>query len=293
MAPSNRRERELARLKSERQASRRTTAQQGRRKTSVVVVAVVAAVAVVGGLVALGVGLDGTDGDDQVVTQADDAGADDAADLEGAGATEEPVTEPEPATPGECAYPEQPPAARPVEPPPTGDDVVREGTATMTLDVAMAGQETTLTVQLDAAGTPCTTNALVSLAQQDYFDDTVCHRLVTDGIFVLQCGDPTAMGNGGPGYRYLEELDTAEAVQTYAAGTIAMANTGQPGSTGSQFFINYEESPLPPLYTLVGQVTEGLEAVQAVAAEGTESGAPDGAPAAEARLVSVDASYDG
>ena len=96
----------------------------------------------------------------------------------------------------------------------------------------------------------------MSLAEQGYFDDTTCHRLTTQGIFVLQCGDPTATGGGGPGYSFEDELDGAE---KYPAGTIAMANAG-PDTNGSQFFLVYEDTELPPSYTTFGTIDDaGLE----------------------------------
>src|SRR5690606_14024148 len=108
-----------------------------------------------------------------------------------------------------------------------------------------------------------------------YFDSTSCHRLTTSGIFVLQCGDPTATGTGGPGYSFADELTGSE---TYPAGTLAMANAG-PDTNGSQFFIVYADTSLAPDYTVFGHLDGASTAIVAdVAAEGTASGAPDGAP---------------
>jgi peptidyl-prolyl cis-trans isomerase B (cyclophilin B) len=139
---------------------------------------------------------------------------------------------------------------------------------------------------LDADATPCTVNSFVSLADQGYFDDTTCHRLTTEGIFVLQCGDPTASGAGGPGYSFEDELSGKE---TYRAGTLAMANAG-PNTNGSQFFIVYADSQLPPAYTVFGQVDEsGLKVVTEIADKGTDTGAPDGAPKETVEIRSVTA----
>ena len=105
----------------------------------------------------------------------------------------------------------------------------------------------------------------MSLAEQGYFDDTTCHRLTTKGIFVLQCGDPTATGSGGPGYSFEDELDGSE---KYPAGTIAMANAG-PDTNGSQFFLVYEDTELPPSYTTFGTIDDaGLDVVEEVADAG-------------------------
>jgi peptidyl-prolyl cis-trans isomerase B (cyclophilin B) len=144
-------------------------------------------------------------------------------------------------------------------------------TATLTLN----GQP--VTVELDGERAPCTVGSWAFLAAADFFDGTPCHRLTTSSTLgVLQCGDPTGTGTGGPGYTFAEEnLEGA----TYPAGTVAMANSGQPGSTGSQFFVVHSDSPLPALYTVVGTVTSGLDVVEGIAAAGTVDGSDDGAPA--------------
>ena len=112
---------------------------------------------------------------------------------------------------------------------------------------------------------PCASGSFVSLAAQKFFDGTPCHRLTTEGIFVLQCGDPTGTGSGGPGYQYAEENLTGA---TYPRGTIAMAKSSAAGSTGSQFFLVYKDSSLPPQYTPVGTITAGLDVLDKVAAGG-------------------------
>jgi peptidyl-prolyl cis-trans isomerase B (cyclophilin B) len=123
---------------------------------------------------------------------------------------------------------------------------------------------------LDAEQAPCAVHSLRHLAAAGFYTDTPCHRLVDAGIFALQCGDPTGTGSGSPGYRFAEEaLDDA----AYLRGTVAMVNSG-PGTTGSQFFLVYDDSPLPAQYTPVGTVGEaGLAVLDAVAAAGT--GPPD------------------
>jgi peptidyl-prolyl cis-trans isomerase B (cyclophilin B) len=139
---------------------------------------------------------------------------------------------------------------------------------------------------LDADATPCTVNSFVSLADQGYFDGTTCHRLTTQGIYVLQCGDPTASGAGGPGYSFEDELSGKE---TYKAGTLAMANAG-PDTNGSQFFIVYEDSQLPPSYAVFGHVDDtGLKVVREIAEKGTKTGAPDGPPKEPVEIDSVTA----
>ena len=135
-----------------------------------------------------------------------------------------------------------------------------------------------ITAEIDTEGAPCTAGSFTFLAKDGYFDGQQCHRLTTDGIWVLQCGDPDARGAieagtpemagaGSPGYQYEEENQPVEAEANYPAGTIAMANAGA-GTTGSQFFIVYEDTSLPADYTILGQVTSGLEIVEQVAAAG-------------------------
>ncbi len=133
---------------------------------------------------------------------------------------------------------------------------------------------------------PETVNAMLWLADQQYFDSTLCHRLVTEGIFVLQCGDPTATGTGGPGFELPDEnLPSAEGVN-YPAGTVAMANAG-PGTSGSQFFLVYEDTTLPPNYTIWGEVSAGLDIVERIAEAGVAGGATDGTPAAPIGIESA------
>lgn len=136
----------------------------------------------------------------------------------------------------------------------------------------------TITAEIDTAAAPCTAGSFTYLAAQGYFDGSQCHRLTTEGIFVLQCGDPDARGaieggtpqmagQGGPGYQYAEENLPEAGENNYPAGTIAMANAGA-GTTGSQFFIVYDDTTLGADYTVLGQITSGLDIVEEVAAAG-------------------------
>jgi peptidyl-prolyl cis-trans isomerase B (cyclophilin B) len=113
---------------------------------------------------------------------------------------------------------------------------------------------------------PCTTNSFRFLAEHDYFDFTHCHRLVTQRIYVLQCGDPTGTGSGGPGYSFPDENLTGA---TYPAGTVAMANAG-PSTNGSQFFFCTEDTKLSPNYTPFGRVTAGQDVLRKIAAGGED-----------------------
>jgi peptidyl-prolyl cis-trans isomerase B (cyclophilin B) len=133
---------------------------------------------------------------------------------------------------------------------------------------------------------PLTVNSLAALAQKNYFDNTICHRLTTEGIFVLQCGDPTGTGTGGPGFNIPDENLPEPIENNYPAGTVAMANAG-PGTSGSQFFLVYQDTTLGPDYTIWGTITSGLEIVQTIASAGVIDGGPDGAPATGVTIEST------
>jgi peptidyl-prolyl cis-trans isomerase B (cyclophilin B) len=245
---SDQRRRQLAREKYVRQQQRRQEARRKARRRNTVIAASLAVVLAAGGAVYASVAL--TDGGTK---GSDDAGA---SDTPTPSASES--TTPEPAM-----------------------AVDRKATYTMALKTN-AGD---ISIAMDAAKTPRTVNSFKHLADKKYFDGTKCHRLTTEGIFVLQSGDPKGDGTGGPGYTIPDEnLDSlgkagANGSVTFAAGTVAMANTGQPGTGGSQFFLVYKDTKLPPSYTPFGKIdAAGLKAVQEVAKAGVEGGAKDGAP---------------
>ena len=127
-----------------------------------------------------------------------------------------------------------------------------------------------ISVELYSAEAPATVNSFLFLAQQGFYDGTIIHRVVPG--FVVQMGDPTGTGAGGPGYRFDDELDSAR-THGYVRGTVAMANAG-PNTNGSQFFICLEDVPLPPAYAVFGRVTEGMDAVDAIAALPTRGETP-------------------
>jgi peptidyl-prolyl cis-trans isomerase B (cyclophilin B) len=165
---------------------------------------------------------------------------------------------------------------------PTEPAMTIDSRATYTAVLATNCGNVTLT--LDAARATHTVNSFVFLAGQKYFDHSPCHRLTTSGIFVLQCGDPTGTGTGGPGYTIPDENLSGA---TYPAGTVAMANTGQPHSGGSQFFLVYKDTQLPPAYTPFARIATGLDILQQIAALGTANGGPDGAPRTSVVIDSV------
>lgn len=202
----------------------------------------------------------------------------------------------------DCAYPEAEPAAKPVNPPKTDNGKVP--TDPPEVSVSMETNQGNIGLQLDQAKAPCTVNSFVSLATQGYFDDTPCHRLTNSpSLAVLQCGDPSGTGTGGPGYSFANEFPTNQyppgdpAIMQptlYKRGTIAMANSGpQTGATtnGSQFFLVYKDSQLPPNYTQFGTIDEtGLATLDKIAAGGItpgERGPDDGTPKLETKLTRV------
>ncbi|AIG64055.1 isomerase [Corynebacterium atypicum] len=188
-----------------------------------------------------------------------------------------------------CTYDSAGQAAKQVATP-EGANVPARGHVGVTLETAQGP----IGMTLDRATAPCTTNAIEHLAKEKYFDGTVCHRLTTSGIFVLQCGDPSGKGSGGPGFQFANEYPTDEAAAdkqqtpvTYPRGSIAMANAGK-DTNGSQFFLNYKDSPLPPQYTYFGQISEdGLKTLDKIAEAGVAGGQTDGKPAEEVRINSA------
>jgi peptidyl-prolyl cis-trans isomerase B (cyclophilin B) len=143
--------------------------------------------------------------------------------------------------------------------------------------------DTALAVELDGAAAPQAVSSTISLVDSGFYDGLTCHRLTTEGIFVLQCGDPNGDGSGGPGYSY-GPIENAPADGVYPAGTIAMARqSGNADSQGSQFFIVYDDTTLPADaaggYTVIGRVTSGLDALRTDITDfGTADGSTDGAP---------------
>jgi peptidyl-prolyl cis-trans isomerase B (cyclophilin B) len=176
-----------------------------------------------------------------------------------------------------CTYTSGPPASRKVGQPPAKPDLKATYHATLKTNRG------DIVINLLNSKAPCTVNSFVYLASKNYFSNTHCHRLVTSGIHVLQCGDPTGTGNGGPGYRFADE-NLAGA--TYPAATVAMANAG-PGTNGSQFFLVYKNTTLQPNYTPFGTIVSGLNVIQKVAAAGADSSTGDGHPKEKVVIESV------
>jgi peptidyl-prolyl cis-trans isomerase B (cyclophilin B) len=193
-----------------------------------------------------------------------------------------------------CTYPLGPdPAAKPVDRPQSG--AIPTDPAVVSL--SLTTNQGPIGLNLDNAKAPCTVNSFVSLAEKGFFDNTHCHRLTTSAdLSVLQCGDPKGDGTGGPGYQFANEYPTNQYVPDdpalnnpviYPRGTLAMANAGA-NTNGSQFFLAYKDSLLPPNYTLFGTVdATGLATLDKIAAAGTSDGSTDGAPKADVVITSA------
>lgn len=199
-----------------------------------------------------------------------------------------------------CSYPATPTAAvKPVKPPRAGKVPTDPAVVDLTVTIKDGTTENVVVgLRLDNAKAPCTVNSFVSLAQQGFFDNTGCHRLTdSPALAALQCGDPTGTGSGGPGYRFANEYPTNQyrpfdpalkVPVTYPRGTLAMANSG-PDSNGSQFFVIYRDSELPPTYTVFGSVDKtGMAAVDELVSAGVSGPDPsDGRPKTPITIKSV------
>jgi peptidyl-prolyl cis-trans isomerase B (cyclophilin B) len=194
-----------------------------------------------------------------------------------------------------CQYPATTErASKPAKPPRAG----KVPTDPAQISASMTTNQGNIGLQLDNQKSPCTVNNFASLAQQGFFDDTNCHRLTTaPQLGVLQCGDPSGTGKGGPGYRFPSEYPTnqyrlSDPILTrpemmYPRGTLAMANSG-PGTNGSQFFLVYQDSILPATYTVFGRIDDtGLATLDKIAEAGVEGGGADGKPAQPVTIKSV------
>ncbi|MBK5308287.1 MAG: peptidylprolyl isomerase [Frankiaceae bacterium] len=249
-------------MRAERQAARRAAAAARRRQRNLIIASVMGVA-----LIALG-----------AIILASKLGDGGTTSIDAKGKETPSATPAKTLPPGTCEYKAgKPDAARKVElPPPTGVETKQAFTAHITTNLGV------IDIQLNSAVAPCTANNFRSLAHFKYFDKTPCHRLTTQGIYVLQCGDPTGKGTGGPGYTFADEnLEDAK----YPKGTVAMANSG-PGTNGSQFFLVYKETQLDPNYTPFGTITKGLEIIDKVAAAGS---APtgDGKPKLSINILGI------
>ena len=199
-------------------------------------------------------------------------------------------------TRGPCAYTPTPeePAARPVSLPPDPRRTPDRGTVRVTLRTSQGP----IGLTLDRAQAPCTVQSFLHLTRHRFYDRTICHRLTAyPTLQVLQCGDPSGTGSGGPGYRYADELptdlppaptDPTGVRRLYARGTLAMANAG-PDTNGSQFFLVQADSALRPNYTVFGSIdAAGLATLDRIAAGGIAATPEDPAPVDGAPAVPVE-----
>ena len=291
--PTNEQRRATAKRKLERQLERREQ-QARKRRTLTIIGASVAAVVVVAAVVTYVV-IDRKDSDNKASSSSTSASP-----TTDAFPTVAPPADGKlpPFTPSanlgaNCQYPAAEAASKPNKPPRTG----KVPTDPAQVSVSMTTSAGNIGLQLDNAKSPCTVNSFASLAQQDYFNDTICHRLTTSpSLAVLQCGDPTGSGTGGPGYEFANEYPTDQYPQfdpnaqqpiLYPRGTLAMANAG-PGTNGSQFFLVYKDSQLPPQYTVFGTIDQtGLATLDKIAAAGVQGGGSDGKPAQEVTVKTI------
>ncbi|MGB3686254.1 MAG: peptidylprolyl isomerase [Ornithinimicrobium sp.] len=178
------------------------------------------------------------------------------------------------------------------EPPPIPEEVpsfaLTQAPAATAPDVAVVQLDTTcgpITLELDGVQAPQTVASFLLLTEGGFYVDSPCHRLVDGGTQVLQCGDPTGTGRGGPGYTF--GIENAPSDGFYPRGTIAMARSQDPNSNGSQFFIVFGDTSLPLEgggYTIFGKVTGGMEIVDHIADQGVDGGGIEGMPA---QLISI------
>lgn len=260
--PTNQQRREAAKRKLQRQMVHREERARIQRRR-LLIAGVIAAVLVVAGGVWLFASVNSSD--NAASSTATSSATDTAASSTG------------PTTP--CTFTASGTAARDVKAP-TNLSPANSGTVETT--VTFAGGP--VTISLDRANAPCAVESFASLASQKFFDDTACHRLTNaETLKILQCGDPSGTGTGGPGYTFADELKGTE---KYTTGVVAMGNSGA-DSNGSQFFFVWGDSALDPSYTVLGKVTAGMDVIQAIAKQGVADGSQDGKPKGDATIKTV------
>jgi len=281
VAGKSERQRRIAREKHRRQQELRAVRRRQRRKRGVIALSVILGAALIASLLA-------------VFLPSGSSKHPSASASKSPSATPSATTVAEPAR--HCTFTKSGTAARAVSLPSATPDYTASYQATITTNLGK------IAVNLENSKATCTVNSFIHLAEAGYFNNTQCHRLLTSGIYVLQCGDPYAtastkltcsstgkIGTGTPGYEFASEnLTDAK----YPAGTVAMANEGSADSNGSQFFIVYKDSTsgLGATYTPFGTVSSGLGIVQNVAKDGyscqyTVSGQSEGGAPKEKVII--------
>ncbi len=294
--PTDKQRRATAKRKLERQLERR--AKQARRRMILTITAGAAVVIVVAGLAVWTVFFKNSSHPTSTASSTTSSVAPPTPSTPPTAAPQAGVLPPfkPPADFDNCTYSATPndPAAKPVSlPSHTG----KIPTDPANVSMSITTNQGPFGIQLDNGKAPCTVNSFLSLAGQKYFNDTHCHRLTTGPqLFVLQCGDPKGNGSGGPGYQFADEYPSNQYPPddparnqpiVYPRGTLAMANAG-PGTNGSQFFIVYKDSQLPPNYTVFGQVdAKDMGVLDKIAAAGTADGSPDGKPKTDVVITSA------
>jgi peptidyl-prolyl cis-trans isomerase B (cyclophilin B) len=274
VAGKKERQRKLAREHYARQQARRIQRSQRWRRIGIIVAACAAVIALGAGAYALAGGGNKTA---SASSTPNPTASPTAAPTPTASPTPTLATEPA----SHCTYTPNGTAARKVGVPPT-----KPAFKAAKYQAKVKTNRGTIVLDLLNHQATCTVNSFIYLAGKSYFNHTPCHRLTTTGIYVLQCGDPTGTGSGGPGYKFADENLTGA---KYTEGTVAMANSG-PGTNGSQFFLVYRNSTtLPPNYTPFGKIVGGLGIIQNVAKAGTDNsnGNGDGHPKEKVTIESV------
>jgi cyclophilin family peptidyl-prolyl cis-trans isomerase len=256
--PTNKQRREAAQRRLQRQLERREELARKRRRNLLVTVAVIAVLVVVGAAVLISGALGGKDSTEAAAGTSGSAAPSSSAAAATTNADGTVACDYQPDTSGN-------PNLKDVGTPPTPEATPTQGTDTLLMSTGKGD----LTLNLDRASAPCAAASFTYLAQQKFFDNSPCHREVNQDAFgVLQCGDPTGTGQGGPTYKFAQEVTAST---TYPRGTIAMANSGSPNSTGSQFFLCFTDTQLSPDYSAVGTVDEaGLAVLDQIAAAGND-----------------------
>lgn len=295
--PTNEQRRATAKRKLERQLERRAM-QSRRRRILVIVGGVIASLAVIAAVVATVI-VSHNDHKGKTASATTTTAAGSSPDASTPAAPTPPAAPLPPFQPSanvgaNCQYPaSQDKAAKPVKPPRTG----KIPTDPAQVSVSMATSQGNIGLLLANNESPCTVNSFASLIGQGFFNDTKCHRLTTSpDLAVLQCGDPKGDGTGGPGYQFANEYPTDQYPPNdpklkqpvlYPRGTLAMANAG-PDTNGSQFFLVYKDSQLPPDYTVFGKIQDdGLATLDKIAKAGVAGGGEDGPPAAEVTIKTM------
>ena len=264
MTSSNKRERELARQKYERQQARRAERDAARHRRNQIIAVAAGLAVVAAGLAAFW--FTTRSGADQVASPSPSASV-------SASASASPSASSSGDAVKACTTAPTPTVKTQTWAAPGGEPLPTDKPTFLKLETNCG----TIVISMDTQAAPKTTQSMAFLTAQGYYTDSDCFRLTTSGIFVLQCGSPTNDGQGSPGFTIPDENLPAAGAGNYPAGTVAMANAGA-GTSSSQFFIVYQDTTLGPDYSIWGKVVSGLDVVKKVAQAGVQGGGADGKP---------------